>query len=42
MNGAGGWMNGGTGVTEWFWVVIGTLVAVLLVVTITKLVRAKS
>ena len=35
-------MSGGTGGTEWIWVVIGTLVAVLLVVTIVKLVSAKS
>ena len=42
MNQVGGWMSGGTGGTEWIWVVIGTLVAVLLVVTIVKLVSAKS
>lgn len=37
MNNAGGWMGGWTDGGSWLWVVIGTLVAVLLVVVISKL-----
>jgi hypothetical protein len=43
MDRTGGWMDGGTGGgAEWLWVVIGVLVAVLLVVVITKMIKTKS
>ena len=42
MDRANGWMNGGSGGAEWIWVVIGTLVAVLLVVVIVKLFNTKA
>jgi len=38
----GGWMNGGTDAGNWIWMVVGVLVAILLVVVITKLFSKKS
>ena len=42
MDRTGGWMDGGTGGGDVIWIVIGVLVAILLVVVITKLVGKKT